>query len=101
MLKVYLLPPFLDFQTRLQPFSSTSSLGQRLRSLADAGGRPASDGALARTAISGGELVPKELVTRLVRAAVQDASRTGGGLVLDGYPRDLEQMEQFQNEVRS
>ncbi|XP_075991767.1 adenylate kinase isoenzyme 5 [Anticarsia gemmatalis] len=77
------------------------SLGQRLRSLADAGGRPASDGALARMAISGGELAPKELVSKLVRAAVSDASRTGNGLVLDGYPRDLEQMEQFQNEFRT
>ncbi|KAH9636130.1 hypothetical protein HF086_007082, partial [Spodoptera exigua] len=69
-------------------------------SLADAGGRPASDGALARAAISGGELVPMELVTKLVRAAMQDAGRMGHGLVLDGYPRDLEQMEQFQTEVR-
>ncbi|CAD0196404.1 unnamed protein product [Chrysodeixis includens] len=76
------------------------SLGQRLRSLADAGGRPASDGALARTAVSGGELAPKELVSKLVRTAVADASRTGQGLVLDGYPRDLDQMEQFQSEFR-
>ncbi|XP_050552226.1 adenylate kinase isoenzyme 5 [Spodoptera frugiperda] len=76
------------------------SLGQRLRSLADAGGRPASDGALARSAISGGELAPKELVTKLVRAAMQDAGRMGHGLVLDGYPRDLDQMEQFQTEFR-
>lgn len=78
---------------------SIHSLGQRLRTLADAGGRPASDGALARIAISGGELAPKELVTKLVRAAVNDARRTGNGLVLDGYPRDLYQMEGFQTEV--
>ncbi|XP_047042082.1 adenylate kinase isoenzyme 5 [Helicoverpa zea] len=76
------------------------SLGQRLRSLADAGGRPASDGALARSAISGGELAPKELVSKLVRNAVGDAGRMGHGLVLDGYPRDMEQMEQFQTEFR-
>ncbi|CAB3231483.1 unnamed protein product [Arctia plantaginis] len=76
------------------------SLGQRLRSLADAGGRPASDGALARMAISGGELAPKELVTKLVRAAVNEARRTGNGLVLDGYPRDLDQMEEFETEYQ-
>ncbi|XP_026738089.1 adenylate kinase isoenzyme 5 [Trichoplusia ni] len=76
------------------------SLGQRLRSLADAGGRPATDGALARTAVSGGELAPKELVSKLVRTAVAEAGRTGQGLVLDGYPRDLDQMAQFQNEFR-
>lgn len=76
------------------------SLGQRLRALADAGGGPTSDGALARAALSGGELAPRDLVNKLVRGAVSDASRTGHGLVLDGYPRDLEQMEQFQNEVR-
>ncbi|KAI8427447.1 hypothetical protein MSG28_001983 [Choristoneura fumiferana] len=74
------------------------SLGQRLRSLADAGGGPASDGALARSAISGGELAPRDLVAQLVRAAFADAAR-GHGLLLDGYPRDLEQMEQFQKEV--
>ncbi|XP_060801370.1 adenylate kinase isoenzyme 5 [Amyelois transitella] len=76
------------------------SLGQRLRTLADAGGGPASDGALARTAVSGGELAPSELVGRLVRAAVSEAARSGHGLVLDGYPRDLDQMEQFQKEFR-
>ncbi|KAL4705066.1 hypothetical protein ACJJTC_004565 [Scirpophaga incertulas] len=76
------------------------SLGQRLRALADAGGAPSSDGALARTAVSGGELAPKELVSKLVRQAVSDAARTGQGLLLDGYPRDLEQMEHFQKDFR-
>lgn len=74
-------------------------MGQRLRAIADAGGGPASDGAIARTAVSGGELVPQELVTKLVTAAVNDAARSGHGIVLDGYPRDLEQMEHFENEV--
>ncbi|KOB76106.1 Uncharacterized protein OBRU01_06475 [Operophtera brumata] len=74
-------------------------VGQRLRTLADAGGGPASDGALARAAISAGELAPRTLVLALVRGALADVSRTGHGLVLDGYPRDLDQMEQFQNEV--
>ncbi|XP_053607587.1 adenylate kinase isoenzyme 5 isoform X2 [Plodia interpunctella] len=76
------------------------SLGQRLRMLADASGGPASDGALARSAVSGGELAPSELVTRLVKTAVQDAARSGHGLVLDGYPRDLEQMGQFHKDFR-
>ncbi|XP_063618027.1 adenylate kinase isoenzyme 5 isoform X4 [Cydia splendana] len=83
----------------LRPGWTHFSLGQRLRSLADAGGGPASDGALARTAISGGELAPRDLVTQLVRTAVVEAGR-GTGLLLDGYPRDLEQMEQFQKEFR-
>ncbi|KAG6454001.1 hypothetical protein O3G_MSEX008459 [Manduca sexta] len=74
------------------------SLGQRLRALADSGGGPASDGALARAAVSGGELASKDLVSKLVRNAITDASRSGHGLVLDGYPRDLEQMDQFQTE---
>ncbi|XP_052747149.1 uncharacterized protein LOC112047946 [Bicyclus anynana] len=76
------------------------SLGQRLRALADAGGGPASDGAIARTAISGGELVPRDLVTKLVVTAVNDAARSGTGIVLDGYPRDVEQMEEFENEFK-
>ncbi|XP_045764141.1 adenylate kinase isoenzyme 5 [Maniola jurtina] len=76
------------------------SLGQRLRALADAGGGPASDGAIARTAVSGGELVPKDLVTKMIIAAVNDAARSGHGIVLDGYPRDLEQMEEFENEFK-
>ncbi|XP_068621520.1 adenylate kinase isoenzyme 5 [Battus philenor] len=74
------------------------SLGQRLRSLAESGGGPASDGALCRTAIAGGELVTNELVNRLVRAAVVDAARSGHGLLLDGYPRDLQQMDLFEKE---
>ncbi|CAH2105046.1 unnamed protein product [Euphydryas editha] len=76
------------------------SLGQRLRALADAGGGPASDGAIARTAISGGELVPKDLITKLVTAAITDASRSGHGIVLDGYPRDLEQMQLYENKFK-
>jgi adenylate kinase family enzyme len=39
-------------------------------------------------------------VNKLVRAAVSDAARMGLGLVLDGYPRELEQMEHFEKEVR-
>ncbi|CAK1549605.1 unnamed protein product [Leptosia nina] len=74
------------------------SLGQRLRALADAGGGPASDGALSRAAVSGGELAPTELVTKLVRTAATDAAKTGNGLLLDGFPRDLEQMEWYHKE---
>ncbi|XP_049866932.1 adenylate kinase isoenzyme 5 [Pectinophora gossypiella] len=74
------------------------SLGQRLRALADAGGGPASDGALARSAVSGGELAPRDLATKLVRGAVTDAARSGHGMLLDGYPRDLEQLQLFERE---
>ncbi|XP_050685427.1 uncharacterized protein LOC126979893 [Leptidea sinapis] len=77
------------------------SLGQRLRALADAGGGPASDGAISRAAVSGGELAPIDLVSRLVKTAVLDAAKSGHGLVLDGYPRDLEQMEWYENEFHS
>ncbi|XP_045511743.1 uncharacterized protein LOC123706481 [Colias croceus] len=77
------------------------SLGQKLRALADAGGGPASDGALSRAAVSGGELVPKDLVFKLVRNVVADAARSGQGLVLDGCPRDLEQMTWYQNEYKT
>ncbi|KPI98522.1 Uridylate kinase [Papilio xuthus] len=76
------------------------SLGQRLRSLAESGGGAASDGALCRAAVSGGELVNNELVGRLVRAAISDAARTGHGLVLDGYPRDLQQLDVFEKEFK-
>ncbi|XP_013147104.1 PREDICTED: adenylate kinase isoenzyme 5 isoform X2 [Papilio polytes] len=76
------------------------SLGQRLRSLAESGGGAASDGALSRAALAGGELVSNELVGRLVRAALGDAARTGHGLVLDGYPRDLQQLDMFEKELK-
>ncbi|CAH0404593.1 unnamed protein product [Chilo suppressalis] len=79
--------------------SGLRNLGQRLRALADAGGGPATDGALARSSVSGGEQAPRDLVSRLVTAAVNDAARTGNGLILDGYPRDIEQLELFQKEV--
>ncbi|XP_028174740.1 adenylate kinase isoenzyme 5-like [Ostrinia furnacalis] len=76
------------------------SLGQHLRALADAGGGPASDGALARASLSGGELVPEELVNKVVRGAMNEASRNDQGLVLEGYPRDMEQVDHFQKEFR-
>ncbi|XP_050362176.1 uncharacterized protein LOC126781297 [Nymphalis io] len=74
------------------------SLGQRLRAIAEAGGGPASDGNIARTAVSAGELVPGDLITKMVTAAVRDAARSGHGIVLDGYPRDLEQMQSYETE---
>ncbi|CAG5048302.1 unnamed protein product [Parnassius apollo] len=74
------------------------SLGQRLRALAEAGGGPASEGAMARAAVSGGEPAAGELVERLVRAAAGEAARLHCGLLLDGFPRDLEQMHMFQDE---
>ncbi|XP_064076672.1 uncharacterized protein LOC113396690 [Vanessa tameamea] len=76
------------------------SLGQRLRALAEAGGGPASDGAIVRTAVSAGELVPRDLITKMVTAAVSDAARSGHGIVLDGYPRDLDQMESYEREFK-
>ncbi|CAF4897293.1 unnamed protein product [Pieris macdunnoughi] len=76
------------------------SLGQHLRILSDAGGGPASDGALSRAAISGGELAPNDLVTKLVTAATVDAARSGHGLLLDGYPRDVDQLAWYQNEFK-
>lgn len=76
------------------------SVGQRVRALADAGGSPASDGAMARMTLSNGELSPKELVYKIVRNAVTEAVRNGQGLVLDGYPRDLEQLEAFEREFQ-
>ncbi|CAH0726317.1 unnamed protein product, partial [Brenthis ino] len=76
------------------------SVGQRLRALADAGGGLASDSSICRAALSAGELVPKDLVTKLVNAAVNDVARSGHGIVLDGYPRNLEQMELYEKEFK-
>ena len=40
-----------------------------------------------------GDLVPDELVLRLIRAQVVAAAEKSGGYVLDGFPRTLEQAE--------
>jgi adenylate kinase len=38
-----------------------------------------------------GELVPDDVVLNMVRAAFLEAKRSGGGYVLDGMPRNMEQ----------
>lgn len=52
------------------------------------------DGGLARQSLGKGELLPDELVGRLVREKVENLDREKG-IVLDGFPRSIDQLQYF------
>ncbi|XP_077290293.1 adenylate kinase isoenzyme 5 [Arctopsyche grandis] len=71
------------------------SVGRSLRQLAEGDTRPGSDAAIARQSIAGGEMVPQSVVNRLI--ADKLTKLTGAkGVVIDGYPRDMEQVRSFE-----
>uniref|UniRef100_A0A182V3F9 Adenylate kinase isoenzyme 5 n=1 Tax=Anopheles merus TaxID=30066 RepID=A0A182V3F9_ANOME len=71
------------------------SVGRTLRAVAESGPRVGSDNYAVKEAITAGEMVPKKSLDALIHSQLmQLADRRG--VIIDGYPRDMEQVADFE-----
>jgi len=69
------------------------SIGELLRTMA-------SSNMVVNDAIVSGEMVPHDIVMKLVEQQIL-LNRDSDGIVMDGYPRDLNQVQEFESKVRT
>lgn len=67
------------------------SIGGLLRAMA-------SSNTIVNDAIVSGETVPQDIVMQVVEQQIM-LNRDTDGIVIDGYPRDLNQVQEFENKV--
>lgn len=67
------------------------SIGGLLRAMA-------SSNTIVKDAIVSGETVPQDIVMQVVEQQIM-LNRDTDGIVIDGYPRDLNQVQEFENKV--
>lgn len=73
------------------------SIGRVLRAAAEPSPTK-TDSQVIRQAISSGEMVPQEIVLRILETQI-NANMSASGLMIDGYPRDLKQANEFEVKV--
>lgn len=54
---------------------------------------------IVKDAIVSGELVPQDIVMQVVEQQII-VNRDTDGVIIDGYPRDLNQVQEFENKVQ-
>lgn len=69
------------------------SIGELLRTMAPSN-------MAVNDAIVAGEMVPHDIVMQLVEQQIL-LNRDTDGIVMDGYPRDLNQVQEFESKVKS
>lgn len=67
------------------------SIGGLLRTMA-------SSNTIVNDAIVSGEMVPQDIVMQIVEQQII-LNRDTDGIIIDGYPRDLNQVQEFENKV--
>ena len=58
----------------------------------------ASSNTIVNDAIVSGEMVPQDIVIQVVEQQIM-LNRDTDGIIIDGYPRDLNQVQEFENKV--
>ncbi|XP_049282589.1 adenylate kinase isoenzyme 5 isoform X3 [Anopheles funestus] len=71
------------------------SVGRSLRSVAESGPRVGSDNYAVKEAITAGEMVPKKSLDALIQGQLMQLADKRG-VIIDGYPRDMEQVADFE-----
>lgn len=69
-----------------------------MRSLAESEPKPRTDNYYVKEAITGGEMVPERSLEKLIESQIQ-LLMGKKGIIIDGYPRDVEQIKEFENKV--
>uniref|UniRef100_A0A182MEY9 Adenylate kinase isoenzyme 5 n=1 Tax=Anopheles culicifacies TaxID=139723 RepID=A0A182MEY9_9DIPT len=71
------------------------SVGRSLRAVAESGPRVGSDNYAVKEAITAGEMVPKKSLDALIQGQLMQLADKRG-VIIDGYPRDMEQVTEFE-----
>lgn len=75
-----------------------NSIGRTLRSLAESEPRPLTENFVIKEAITAGEMVSKESLDKLIHSNILQLMNKKG-IIIDGYPRDMAQLHDFQERV--
>lgn len=76
------------------------SVGRLLRALAESDPKPNTENYLVKEAISEGDMVAKNTIEKLFENQILEL-RDKKGIIIDGYPRDIEQIRDFEKKVRN
>lgn len=74
------------------------SIGRSLRTLAEAEPKPLTENYAIRESLVGGEMVNKESIDKLLSSNIVQL-QSKKGIIIDGYPRDLNQIQNFEEKV--
>ncbi|XP_059613710.1 adenylate kinase isoenzyme 5 [Phlebotomus argentipes] len=75
------------------------SVGRLFRALAESEAKPNTEAFTVKEAIAEGELVPHQIIERLLQDNFVKM-RDKKGILVDGYPRDLEQLNSFEQKFK-
>lgn len=74
------------------------SVGRTFRSLAESEPKPLTENFAIKEAITTGEMVSKESLDKLLHSNILELLNKKG-IIIDGYPRDMSQIKEFQEKV--
>lgn len=77
---------------------SNYSVGRLLRAIAESDPRVGTDNYAVKEAITAGEMVPKKSIEQLIENQLAQLSDKRG-VIIDGYPRDMKQVRDFEQKV--
>ncbi|XP_062705813.1 adenylate kinase isoenzyme 5 isoform X2 [Aedes albopictus] len=75
------------------------SVGRLLRAIAESDPRVGTDNYAVKEAITAGEMVPKKSIEQLIENQLAQLSDKRG-VIIDGYPRDMQQVRDFEQKYR-
>lgn len=77
-----------------------NSIGRLVRSLAEGDPKANTENHAVKVAISAGEMVSKRTIDKLIENQIIQLSDKHG-ILIDGYPRDIKQVKDFEYKVSS
>lgn len=79
-------------------FLSTYSIGRLVRAISDSNPKVNTENFAIKEAITAGEMVQKKTIDKLIENQLRQLSDKAG-ILIDGYPRDMKQVKDFQDKV--
>lgn len=77
----------------------SSSIGRSLRALAESEPKPMTENFAIKEAIAAGEMVSRESLEKLIHSNILQMMNKKG-IIIDGYPREMNQILDFQDKVK-
>lgn len=71
-----------------------------MRSLAESEPKPLTENFAIKEAITAGEMISRESLNKMINANLMQLANKKG-IIIDGYPRDMSQIQEFEEKVDS
>ncbi|XP_067621768.1 uncharacterized protein [Eurosta solidaginis] len=75
------------------------SMGRLLRAITDSAPRANTESYTVKEALSAGEMVPEKAINNILEANIRQMLDRNG-IIIDGYPRNLDQVKHFENKYK-